>query len=75
MLQGENDPRVPKEETDPVVGMLKKQSNVVDVHYYAAEGHGFAKRENQIDPIKRTLDWFEKYLPVRSAPPAASGGQ
>jgi dipeptidyl aminopeptidase/acylaminoacyl peptidase len=67
VLQGENDPRVPKEETDQIVDMLKKRGNVVDVHYYAAEGHGFAKRENQIDAIHRTLDWFAKYLPAGTA--------
>jgi len=75
VLQGDNDPRVPKEETDQVVDMLKKRGNVVDVHYYPAEGHGFAKRENQIDAIKRTLDWFEKYLPTRSAVQNTSGGR
>jgi len=74
VLQGENDPRVPKEETDQVVDLLKKRGNVVDVHYYPAEGHGFAKRENQIDAIKRTLDWFEKYLPTGNARQAALGG-
>jgi dipeptidyl aminopeptidase/acylaminoacyl peptidase len=68
VLQGENDPRVPKEETDQVVQMLKQRGNIVDVHYYPAEGHGFEKRENQIDAIERTLAWFEKYLPT-----AASG--
>jgi dipeptidyl aminopeptidase/acylaminoacyl peptidase len=73
VLQGENDPRVPKEETDQVVDMLKKRGNVVDVHYYPAEGHGFAKRENQIDAIKRTIDWFEKYLPSDSAKRQSSG--
>ena len=26
------------------------------------EGHGFAKRENQIDAIRRTIDWFDRYL-------------
>ena len=75
VLQGENDPRVPKEETDQVVDMLKKRGNVVDVHYYPAEGHGFAKRENQIDAIKRTLDWFEKYLPTGAGAKTASGGR
>jgi len=75
VLQGENDPRVPKEETDQVVDMLKKRGNVVDVHYYPAEGHGFAKRENQIDAIKRTVDWFEKYLPTGAGAKTASGGR
>jgi dipeptidyl aminopeptidase/acylaminoacyl peptidase len=62
VLQGNNDPRVPKEEADQIVELLKKDGKTVDVHYYPDEGHGFAKRENQIDSIKRTLAWFEKYL-------------
>jgi len=28
----------------------------VDVHAYPEAGHGFAKRENQIDSLQRTLD-------------------
>lgn len=62
VLQGENDPRVPKEEAEQVVDILKKEGRTVDVHYYPNEGHGFAKREDQIDAMKRTLDWFDKYL-------------
>lgn len=62
VLQGDNDVRVPKEETEQVVDLLKKKGTVVDAHYYPQEGHGFVKRENQIDSLKRTLDWFEKYL-------------
>jgi dipeptidyl aminopeptidase/acylaminoacyl peptidase len=62
VLQGENDVRVPKEETEQVVDLLKKKGNIVDAHYYPQEGHGFVKRENQIDSINRTLDWFERYL-------------
>jgi dipeptidyl aminopeptidase/acylaminoacyl peptidase len=62
VLQGENDPRVPKEEAEQVVDLLRKDGKVVDVHYYPAEGHGFAKRENQIDSIRRTVAWFDKYL-------------
>ena len=62
VLQGNNDPRVPREEAEQVVELLKKDGKTVDAHYYANEGHGFEKRENQIDSIKRTLDWFDKYL-------------
>lgn len=62
VLQGDNDPRVPKEEAQQVVEVLKKEGRVVDAHYYANEGHGFAKRENQIDSIRRTIDWFDRYL-------------
>ncbi len=62
VLQGENDPRVPKAETEQVVNLLRKDGKVVDVHYYPEEGHGFVKRENQIDSIKRTLEWFDRHL-------------
>lgn len=62
VLQGNNDPRVPKEEAEQVVAILKKDGKTVDAHYYANEGHGFEKRENQIDSIQRTLEWFDKYL-------------
>jgi dipeptidyl aminopeptidase/acylaminoacyl peptidase len=62
VLQGDNDPRVPKEEAQQVVDILKKEGRVVDVHFYPNEGHGFSKRENQIDAIRRTIDWFDHYL-------------
>jgi dipeptidyl aminopeptidase/acylaminoacyl peptidase len=62
VLQGENDIRVPKEESDQVVSILKEEGRTVDAHYYPQEGHGFAKRENQIDALKRTVDWFERYM-------------
>lgn len=67
VLQGENDIRVPKEEADQVVNILRQQGKTVDVHYYAQEGHGFAKRENQIDALKRIVNWFDKYMKPASA--------
>jgi dipeptidyl aminopeptidase/acylaminoacyl peptidase len=66
VLQGDNDPRVPKEEAQQVVDILKKEGRTVDVHYYANEGHGFVKRENQIDSIRRTIAWFDQYLMGKS---------
>lgn len=62
VLQGDNDPRVPKEEATQVVELLKKDGKTVDAHYYPNEGHGFSKRENQIGAIRRTVEWFDKYL-------------
>jgi dipeptidyl aminopeptidase/acylaminoacyl peptidase len=62
VLQGDNDPRVPKEEAEQVVELLKKDGKTVDAHYYPNEGHGFEKRENQIDSIQRSVKWFDKYL-------------
>ena len=62
VLQGDNDIRVPKEEAEQVVKILKGANKTVDAHYYANEGHGFSKRENQIDAIQRTIAWFDRYL-------------
>jgi len=69
VLQGDNDPRVPKEEAQQVVDILKKEGRTVDVHYYPNEGHGFVKRENQIDSIRRTITWFDQYLMEKSVAP------
>jgi dipeptidyl aminopeptidase/acylaminoacyl peptidase len=65
VLQGENDIRVPKDQAEEVVATLKAAGRTVEAHYYAQEGHGFAKRENQIDALERTVAWFEKYLKGR----------
>jgi len=62
VLEGEKDPRVPKEEAEQLVELLKKDGKTVDAHYYPNEGHGFEKRENQIDSIRRSVEWFDKYL-------------
>ena len=67
VLQGDNDPRVPKEEAQQVVDILKEEGRVVDAHYYPNEGHGFVKRENQIDAIRRTIAWFDQYLLGRTS--------
>lgn len=75
VLQGTNDIRVPREEAEQVVEILKKNGRIVEAHYYEAEGHGFSKRENQIDSLRRTIAWFDKYLKGESAAPAASGAQ
>jgi dipeptidyl aminopeptidase/acylaminoacyl peptidase len=62
VLQGDNDIRVPKEEAEQVVSILKEAGKTVDAHFYSNEGHGFTKRENQVDAIRRTIAWFDRYL-------------
>ena len=62
VLQGDNDIRVPKQQAETVVAILKSRGRIVDAHYYAGEGHGFFKREDQIDALQRTVAWLERYL-------------
>jgi len=62
ILQGANDIRDPKEEAEQAETILKKEGKTVGSHYYPDEGHGFVKRENQIDAMQRTVEWFDHYL-------------
>ena len=62
ILQGANDIRDPKEEAQQAETILKKEGKTVGSHYYPDEGHGFVKRENQIDAMQRTVEWFDHYL-------------
>ena len=48
--------------TGVLIPLLYFGNQFVDAHFYPNEGHGFAKRENQIDALQRTVDWFDKYL-------------
>jgi dipeptidyl aminopeptidase/acylaminoacyl peptidase len=51
VVQGANDPRVAKAESDQIVEALRGRG--VDVRYdvYDDEGHGFTKRSNEIKAI------------------------
>jgi dipeptidyl aminopeptidase/acylaminoacyl peptidase len=62
VLQGDNDPRVTKDQAEKVVELMKANGHTVDAHFYPGEGHGFFKREDQIDALERTVEWLEKYL-------------
>jgi dipeptidyl aminopeptidase/acylaminoacyl peptidase len=62
VLQGADDTTVPKDQAEKVVEELKANGRTVESHFYRGEGHGFFKREDQIDALERTVAWFEKYL-------------
>jgi dipeptidyl aminopeptidase/acylaminoacyl peptidase len=62
VLQGDNDIRVPLEEAEHVVAILKAEGRTVDAVYYPEEGHGFVKREHQQDELTRSVAWLQKYL-------------
>jgi len=62
ILQGENDPRVPKEESDQVVERLRGLGRRVEYVVYPGEGHGFTKRANAEDAYGRVVDFLTKEL-------------
>ncbi|MEM0321212.1 MAG: alpha/beta fold hydrolase, partial [Thermoprotei archaeon] len=59
LLAGENDPRCPAEETLQVVEKLKELNIKAEYKVYGGEGHGFSKKENWVDSIKRTVDFLD----------------
>lgn len=66
-IQGDNDIRVPRGQAQEVNDILKAKGNVVETIFYPAEGHGFQKRENQLDSLNRTVGWFDTYLKPTAA--------
>ncbi|MDQ2914981.1 MAG: alpha/beta fold hydrolase [Chloroflexota bacterium] len=62
ILQGENDPRVPRTEAEQVVKALRDGGKLHEYHVYAGEGHGFRVTDNRVDAVRRALDWFDRHL-------------
>ncbi len=61
-LQGDRDIRVPRGQAEEVAAILAKIGTPNETVFYADEGHGFAKRENQIDSLRRVIEWFDRHL-------------
>lgn len=55
VIQGANDPRVVKAESDQIVQALKDKGRDVEYMLLEDEGHGFSKKENEIAVTKRLL--------------------
>ncbi|HEY2961240.1 MAG TPA: S9 family peptidase [Pyrinomonadaceae bacterium] len=62
VLQGANDPRVIKPESDEIVENIKKRNGVVEYVLFDNEGHGFTKKANEIRAYKAILDFLDHYL-------------
>jgi dipeptidyl aminopeptidase/acylaminoacyl peptidase len=62
VLQGSNDPRVLKVESDEIVEGAKKNGVPVEYVIFPDEGHGFVKKENNIEASERILKFVDQYL-------------
>jgi dipeptidyl aminopeptidase/acylaminoacyl peptidase len=68
VIQGANDPRVIKPESDDIVAAVKKNGVPVDYLVFDDEGHGFSKKKNQIEANRRMVEFLDKYLKPVGAP-------
>ncbi|HEV7502420.1 MAG TPA: S9 family peptidase, partial [Vicinamibacteria bacterium] len=62
VLQGANDPRVIKVESDDIVAAVKKNGVPVEYVVFPDEGHGFTKRKNQIEGYRAILQFLDTHL-------------
>jgi dipeptidyl aminopeptidase/acylaminoacyl peptidase len=72
VLQGANDPRVLKAESDDIVAAARKNGVPVEYVIFPDEGHGFTKKKNQIDGWKQVLEFLDKHLKAAAAPAKAA---
>jgi dipeptidyl aminopeptidase/acylaminoacyl peptidase len=62
VLQGANDPRVLKVESDEIVAAVRKNNVPVEYIVFDDEGHGFVKKQNEIKGNGAILEFLNRYL-------------
>jgi dipeptidyl aminopeptidase/acylaminoacyl peptidase len=62
VLQGANDPRVLQVESDEMVEAIRQNGIPVEYILFEDEGHGFMKRENEIEGYGKVLFFLDTYL-------------
>jgi len=67
VIQGANDPRVTKQESDQIVEALERRGVPVEYMVKDDEGHGFVKPENRMDMYRAVEAFLAKHLRGRSA--------
>lgn len=73
VLQGANDPRVLQVESDEMVAGVRKNGVPVEYIVFPNEGHGFVKKENEIQGYEAILTFLDKYLAGKSGGPGGGG--
>jgi len=68
VIQGANDARVVKAESDEIVEAVKKHNIPVEYIVFPDEGHSFTKKKNQIEANRRILEFLDKHLKGSAAP-------
>jgi dipeptidyl aminopeptidase/acylaminoacyl peptidase len=62
VIQGANDPRVAKKESDQIVEKLKENKVNVEYLIFEDEGHGFTKYSNSVKALKTSAEFLQKEL-------------
>lgn len=70
IIQGANDPRVVKAESDQMVEAMKELGIDVTYHVDPEEGHGAARRKNMIKWMRMVAEYLEAHLQPQAEPVA-----
>lgn len=62
VIQGANDPRVPKHEADQIVEVLKAAQIPHSYLLYDNEGHGLSRLDNKLDAYPKLLAFMKEHL-------------
>ena len=62
VVQGANDPRVVKAESNQIVQALKEKGRDIEYMLLEDEGHGFSKKENEIAVYTKILSFFNQFV-------------
>jgi dipeptidyl aminopeptidase/acylaminoacyl peptidase len=62
VYQGQNDPRVPRAESDAIVAALRARKEPVEYMIAPNEGHSLDRRENQVESFARSARFLEEHL-------------
>jgi len=62
VVQGANDPRVLKVESDELVAAVRENEVPVEYVVFPNEGHGFVKRENRIKASEAYVEFLDTWL-------------
>lgn len=73
VLQGSQDPRVLQVESDEIVAGVRKNGVPVEYVLFEDEGHGFVKKENQIEAYGKVLEFLDTYLKGDKGTPIKDG--
>ena len=69
VIQGANDPRVVRTESDQLVDLLRARSHPIEYLVYPDEGHGFTKRANQLSASRAAADFLLRHFGMDGVEP------
>ncbi len=75
VLQGENDPRVLKVESDEIVAAARKRGTPVEYLVFPNEGHGFVRKETEVKADQAILVFLDKHLAQGQSTAAAGAAR